>query len=123
MVSLAAFWSAAENVACNRTVADVNSVVVSADAIWPAAANYACYFNIAIDSYIAAAGIFIVIFVAITSAVNIDYFTAGNGETVSVAVNVRIIFADGFTISCYVLISVFFVSCRYICWRCPVSGV
>lgn len=90
MVSLAAFWSAAENVACYRTAADVNSVVVSADAIWPAAANYACYFSIAIDSYIAAAGIFIVIFVAITSAVNIEYFTAGNGETVSVAVDVII---------------------------------
>ena len=82
--------------------------------------NNACYFSIAIDSYIAAAGIFIVI--AVASAVNIAYCTAGNGETVTIAVNVRIIFADGFTISCYVVISLFYVSCRYICWHCLVSG-
>lgn len=104
VIRTAAGWPAAVNinrllVCAYRTAADVNSVVVRVDTVWPAVENSVCYFSIAIDGYIAAAVIFIVI--AVASAVNIAYCTAGNGETVTIAVNVRIIFADGFTISCY----------------------
>ena len=76
--------------------------------------NNACYFSIAIDSYIAAAGIFIVIFVAITSAENIaDNFTAVNGETVSVAVNILITAVYGFSVIIYIVVIICCTCCCY----------
>ena len=81
-------------------------------AVWPAAVNSACYINIAIDSYIAAAGIFIVI--AVVNAVNIavNYGIAGNGETVTIAVNIiKIAATDNFSVLIYSVI----IRCRCGC--------